>query len=132
MPYVTSTMSTDVQYTKYAESEANGANTPIAHVIVKGGSGVANKKLAVADGVLTPFGVQTKIDNDEAQLLEENETFRKHRDAGYVKIHAMPVAAGIVARDMEERDKSAPIRPEDLTKSGMTAKDNAIQLARVE
>jgi hypothetical protein len=131
MAYVTSTLSADVKYTRY-QQQSSGSNTPVGHVLIRGGANVANKKFAVADGILTPEGIQTHVSDDDLAFLEQDEVFQTHLKNGFVKIHRSATKVEKVVEDMTAKDKSAPITPEDMAKKGAEAKDSSITLNRIE
>ena len=104
--YVFSTLSSDMNYTNYVEG---GADIPIAlpFVHVKGGAGVANDRL------ITPRGVMTEIDEEQLDYLRANKVFQLHEENGHMKVEDAAHDADKVVADMEGRDTSAPIVPQD-------------------
>lgn len=105
-------MSVDVYYNVFHDNTINGKQTidaskVIKRVLVKGGSGVATKRLE------TPLGVVTAITDEEAELLRNDETFLTHQRNGYVIIRDDKVESEVAVADMESRDDSAPYTPED-------------------
>ena len=111
MPYVYSTLTADNQYTAYSKG---GDGQPLAEraVLIKGGSNVADPNT-----LLTPYGVPTKVTDDELEFLETIPAFRQHRDAGFLAVSKDKVEAEVVAADMTLRDGSAPLTPEDVGSS---------------
>lgn len=107
MPYVFSTLSSPVAYTLYNESE-RGAHTVKSKIIIKGGAGVANKNL------ITPLGVATEVTEEELEVLKTHPVFKLHLENGYVKIKEKQADAEVVAADMNSRDESAPLTPNDF------------------
>lgn len=105
--YVYSTLSSDMNYTNHAQG---GADLPQAlpPVFVKGGAGVANDRL------ITPRGVATEITEEQAEYLRANVLFQLHEQNGFVQISDAKVDADVAAADMQGRDQSAPIVPQDL------------------
>lgn len=105
--YVYSTLSSDV---RYQNTEAGGADLPrvVADVLVRGGAGVAN------DRFVTPRGVATEITPQQAEALRKNPVFQLHEKNGYVQIAENYIDPEKAAADMEGRDVSAPIVPDDL------------------
>lgn len=111
MPYVYSTNSTSVGYTEYRPGQgAGGLPTPIRTVVVKGGANVANKNL------VTPYGVATRVSDDDAAFLSTNADFIRHRKAGFVRIDDRKMDPEVPAADMEARDGSAPLVDADFDK----------------
>lgn len=106
--YVYSTLSCDTGYATYKKG---GGDLPIVEhiVFIKGGAGVAN------DRFITPLGVATGVSNEEAELLEQNEVFRLHRENGFITMQKKQVDVEKVVADMVGRDVSAPIVPEDFS-----------------
>lgn len=107
--YVFSTLATDVEYVDWIPG---GGEVPSKgrSVVVKGGAGVADKRL------LTPLGISTKITDEDASFLETNKTFKAHEKAGHVKLSKRDMAPEKFAADMTGRDKSAPLVPGDYRK----------------
>ena len=69
MNFVYSTMTCDNAYTLY-ERTAGGLSVPVKEVLIKGGTGLANKYL------ITPLGVATQVSDEELALLKENPIFQ--------------------------------------------------------
>jgi len=128
MPTIISTLSTDVSYTNYrAKSEKEGgANIALDSVLIKGGANVAQKHLIEAeDGNFYP-GFATYVSEDELAVLEGNETFKTHRENGFIKIVkaekvSVEKIAREVAKDMEAADQSAPLTEDDYKEGGRQA-----------
>lgn len=107
--YVYSTLAADTAYTEWVEGGGE-IRTPGRTVTIKGGTGVANKNF------ITPMGVVTKVTEEELELLKANPVFRKHEDGGFIRYSSANVDPEKVAtKDMETRDNSAPIVPEDYS-----------------
>lgn len=105
--YVYSTLSADVNYTEYAPG---GGDIPVevGHIMVRGGAGVANDRL------VTPRGVVTEVTEEQAEKLRQNKVFQMHEKNGFVQISEISVDPEKAAADMEGRDGSAPVVPQDL------------------
>lgn len=105
--YVYSTLSSDVAYTNHAPG---GADLPQAlpSVLIKGGAGVITGRLD------TPRGVVTEITEAQAEYLRANVVFKLHEKNGFVEISGTKTDPNKVAAEMEGRDQSAPIVPQDL------------------
>ncbi len=112
--YVYSTLSCDNLYTGYT---SGGADLPQidAQVHIKGGSNVIDKRL------FTPLGVVTEIDESQLAVLEQNEDFKLHKNNGFITIEKRKVDAEVAAANMELKDRSAQITPNDYDAD----KDNA-------
>lgn len=108
MPYIYSTLTCDNAYTNHSQG---GADMPIAlpPVLIKGGTGVANDRL------ITPRGVRTEVTDAELEYLRKNPVFLMHQKNGFVYVSDEKADAEIVAADMEGRDGSAPVVPQDLS-----------------
>ena len=111
MPYITSTMSTGVKYAVYGQS-AGGLPIVKKEIEIKGGANVADKAL------YTPNGVVTKVSDDELDLLKANPVFQLHVKAGYLKISKL---SGENTKNLEVKDTSAQLTPEDFKKKGKKA-----------
>lgn len=105
--HVYSTLSAPVRYTVYQKS---GNDIPRAErsVLIKGGANVADKNF------ITPRGVVTTISVEELALLEQDKLFQLHVKNGYLVVDKSLVDVDKVVADMEGRDESAPLVPEDF------------------
>lgn len=109
MPYVYSTLTAPVEYATWTKG---GGDMPTIESVVRiaGGTGVVDRKTLV-----TPEGaIVTKVTEKELTNLRDNEVFKLHEKNGFivVKDHAEDGVAA--ASDMETRDQSAPLVPEDF------------------
>lgn len=105
--YIYSTLTSGMTYVTYAQG---GADLPIVEhrVNIAGGANVANKHL------LTPRGVVTEVSDEDMGHLENNKLFQLHKRNGFILVDSVSVDPEIkVAADMEQKDDSAPITPED-------------------
>ena len=113
MPYILSKLANTQNYIKYAKG-TNNLNIPAQTVVIKGGADVTDKNL------VTPEGVITKITADELEILKSNKDFQRHLEQGHVKYFG--TAPNIEKHaDKMEKDKSAPLTPDDYTKKGKKA-----------
>ena len=104
--YVVSTLSQDTSYPIWSDGEVK---TVKKHIVVKGGTGVANKNL------ITPLGVVTQITEDEAKHLADHRLFKLHQKNGFVRILDRKIDPEVAVTDgMNSRDNSAPLVPEDF------------------
>lgn len=115
MPYIVSKLAADVCYNDYTPQ--NGVNVRTGGVLIKGGAGVANRKHALADGVLTPDGVLTAVNDDQLSFLMKDEVFKTHLKNGHVKVLEKKPEPNKVAKDMES-DGSAPLTEADMKPGG--------------
>lgn len=107
--YVYSTLATDTAYTEWREG---GADLPVPGraIVIKGGTGVANKNF------ITPMGVVTKITEEELSVLKENKVFQMHEQNGFIRYsYAQTDPEKVATKDMATRDNSAPIVPQDYS-----------------
>jgi hypothetical protein len=111
MPYITSTLSSGVNYAIYGTT-AGGLPVVKKEIIISGGTGVINKVFA------TPNGVVTEVTDEELELLEAHPLFRKHKEAGFIKVSK---SSKLDTSNMEEKDKSAQLVEKDFTKRGRKA-----------
>lgn len=118
MPYIASTMATDVNYTRWQTHES-GAHTPLGAVTIKGGHGVASR--TPSGGLVTPNGVVTKVTDEELDFLKEEATFKLHLARGAVKVMQYDIAPEKVAKDMSQDDSSRPLVTKDFEKGGRAA-----------
>lgn len=111
MPYITSTLSNSVNYAIYGKT-AGGLPVIKKEIIIEGGSNVINKLYA------TPHGVVTQISDEDLELLEAHPLFRRHKEAGFMKVSK---SEKLDISSMEEKDTSAQLVDKDFTKKGKKA-----------
>lgn len=106
--YVYSTLSCDNSYTNYRSNHSN--DMPVVHerVLIKGGANIATKLFG------TPAGVMTSVSDNELEILEKNPVFQTHKDKGFITVRKSQVDVERAASDMEAKDSSAPVVPQDL------------------
>jgi hypothetical protein len=76
-------------------------------VLIRGGAGIASKHL------LTPNGVHTAITQEEYDAIKDDYIFKAHVKNGYLRIESKEYDIDRMVSDMNPRDVSAPITPED-------------------
>ncbi len=124
MPYIVSTMTADVKYTRW-KSNPGGINVAQDSVLIKGGHGVAQKG---ADGGLrTPEGVLTKVSDDDLKFLMSDEVFQTHLKHGAVKVLKVKAEPAKVAKDMQA-GKDAPLQAKDLDEGGRAAVPDSMKV----
>lgn len=125
--YVYSTATNSITYVEYEKN----ASSDIAivktwpdglpmKVTINGGHGVANKHF------LTPRGVVTQIQDREMEYLLTNEAFIRHVDKGFMVYDKKKVNPEKKARDMQDKDGSAPITPSDYIESENSTSTNKV------
>lgn len=108
MPYVYSTMTSDVRYNKYD----NNPNLPAAvkTIVIKGGTGVASKNL------ITPQGVVTHVTDEDLEILKQDEVFITHQQNKFITVREKEAnVTSVVESELELRDASSPLVPEDFS-----------------
>lgn len=122
--YIYSTATCGAWYTLYEENSSKDIAMPkkvngkICQVEIKGGHGVATKHL------VTPRGVVTKVSDEEFELLQQNKSFQKHVQDGFLSFDKKEIAPEKKAADMADKDGSAPITPQDF-EEGENSSDSA-------
>lgn len=111
MPYITSTLSSGVNYAIYGKT-AGGLPVIKKEITINGGSNVINKLF------VTPHGVVTEVSDEDLELLEAHPLFKRHKEAGFIKVSK---SAKLDISSMEEKDKSAQLVEKDFTKKGKKA-----------
>jgi hypothetical protein len=110
MPYIYSTLTCDNFYPVFADKSNPQALSVIKKkILVKGGHGVATYR-----GIQTPQGIVTVVSEEDLAILEAHPAFKKHRAAGFVTVDKKDVKPEIMAKNMEPKDGSAQITPDDF------------------
>ena len=104
--YVYSTLSAPVKYQNYVESASDMPNLG-DYVLIKGGANVAGE-------LMTPLGVVTIITPEQLAILEQNKTFQLHKENGFIKVRGSHEEVEKIVADMQGRDDSAPLVPQDF------------------
>jgi hypothetical protein len=119
MFYVYSTATCPICYVKYkplTESEkslrgaASGHSEILKKVTIKGGHGVNTKIL------VTPKGVVTQVSDEDMEFLLKNESFQRHLKSGYMDYDKKKIDPEKKAKNMAEKDGSAPLTPKQFEK----------------
>lgn len=105
--YVYSTLSAPVRYSFY-EKGAGDMSREASAILIRGGANVADKNF------VTPRGVVTTISAEEYAKLKENKLFQTHVDNGYITVEEKQVDIDKIVSDMEGRDQSSPLVPQDF------------------
>lgn len=106
--YVYSTLTCDQAYTQW-NRDVNGNPVRVRAVLIKGGSNVADKNFH------TPYGVVTRVSQEDYDLLKNEPSFIRHCDAGYIRVEQKKEDTELVVSDMVGRDESAPLVPQDYS-----------------
>ena len=113
--YVYSTATNSITYVEYEKNTNRDIsiakkwpNGKEMRVTINGGHGMSNKHF------VTPQGVVTQITEDELEMLLANPSFVRHMDKGFMSYDKKKVDPAKKAKDMEEKDGSAPITPSDF------------------
>lgn len=115
MPYVTSTVSNDIIFTKY--SRQNRIPKAERKILIKGGANVANSKT-----LITEVGVVTQVTDEEMHELLSNERFKRMVARGFLKVTKGKVSeVEKVVQDMTPRDESAPKTPDQFDSASSTS-----------
>lgn len=105
--YIASTLTADNTYAYGHEKFPEG-------VTIKGGANRADPRTMV-----TPSGaVLTRVNDEQVSALNEDHTFKLHKANGFIQITKSKPDEEAVASDLESRDSSAPLTPEDLAADG--------------
>ncbi len=120
MPFVASTMTSDVVYHLYSD-HAKGQNsiatqTKKRSILIKGQAGVAQKEKS--GRLWTPDGTMNHVSEDDLELLKKDGTFQTHLKFGAVKIIAAKASIEKVAKDMPKDTKSGPLTEKDYKPGG--------------
>lgn len=113
MPYILSKLVNTQIYTQYAKG-TNSLNIPSAKVVIKGGADITDKNF------VTPEGVITSVTDNELEILKANKDFQLHLERGHVKYFGKNPNMDKEVSKLD-KEKSAPLTPEDYTKKGKKA-----------
>ena len=116
MPRVYSTITNSSSYVQYELNKYNDMPREVRRVTIQGGAGVARKRT-----FQTPLGVGTEVSKEELEFLEADANFQRHVAAGFLKVlKSGKTDPDVVASDMQQRDGSAPLVPNDYAIDGKT------------
>ena len=108
--YVYSTLTNDNLYTFYVPS-ANDLPNIEKQILIKGGANMANKH------IITNYGVVTEVSDNDLDLLNTHVEFILHKKNGFIKIQKKKVEVEVAIVDMQSRDKSSPLVPQDFNEN---------------
>jgi hypothetical protein len=109
--YIYSTLTGAVKYNTYAQDDGAALPRVIRSVLIKGGANLADKNL------VTPKGVMTEITEEQLADLREISVFQLHEKNGFIKIETSNRDIEKTVSDMQARDESAPLTPDDFEDS---------------
>ncbi len=115
MPFIYSTLTSSQRYVKWSDAPAGGTPREERAILINGGANVANKN------IITPQGVVTEVSDSDLALLKENKLFKTHLDNGFITIQEKETSVEKVVSNMESRDESAPLTPQDFEVTGKPA-----------
>ncbi len=120
--YIYSTLSNDQNFTVWVGTENEKAiPTRKAVITINGKANIINKT-----NLITPKGVLTIVEDGQLAELEKMPAFKRFIERGFIKVEAKEAkTTDVVAKDMKEKDKSAPLDPASIKKAGKTVKTNA-------
>lgn len=106
--HIYSTLSASTQYVTYRKNDSREMAIAEKRITIKGGANVASKNL------ITPRGVVTTVSDEDYAELMQNPVFLKHLEGHYIFCDPVKANANKVAeKNMEARDVSAPLTPDD-------------------
>lgn len=109
--FIYSTLTGAVKYNTYGNDEGAALPRVLRSVIIKGGANLADKNL------VTPKGVMTEITEEQLADLREIPVFQLHEKNGFIKIETANRDVEKTVSDMQARDESAPLTPDDFIDS---------------
>lgn len=118
--YVFSTLTAGQDYTLY-EVNPSGVNMVKAVVSIKGGANLPDKHL------ITPLGVVTEVTDDGLAILNRIDDFKRHKELGFITVQERKDDVEAVVADMEQRDESAPLTPNDYVEGDGQAKPVVVE-----
>ncbi len=114
MNYVYSTATCSTGYCAY-DTSTPGPAVLKKQVIIKGGHGInAAHDPKNKNNIYTPKGVVTAVSDADLDFLMSNPTFIRHMDRGFLSVDKKEVAPEKKAKDMAQKDGSAPLTPADF------------------
>lgn len=107
MAFVYSTATAPIKYTGFKDT-SNDLKEITYEITIKGGHGLVDKNF------ITPQGVMTIVTAEEAEILLKDDHFKMHVERGFMRLEKTKADTEKVSSDMEQRDKSAPLVPQDF------------------
>lgn len=112
MHFVYSTLAAPQAYTSYVKNSDKELSIVEKTVLIKGGARVMEAK-----NIMTPRGVVTEVSDEELKCLMENPVFKMHMENGFITVEEKEKKVEKVTKDMNQKDKSRPVTPDDFEKS---------------
>jgi hypothetical protein len=112
MNYVYSTLAANTKYCLWEKSHSGTYSIPKREVLIRGGTGIADKNF------ITPQGVVTAVSDSDLKILEADKTFQLHKKNGFITViekKSKPVEK--VVKDLNFRDPGRTKTPEDYRKA---------------
>ena len=115
MPHVISKLANDNAYTLWSPAEGSKENKAVRkkqQILIKGGSGVANKN------IITPHGVATEVTDSELEALSGVPSFKRHLSKGFLVVGKGKASENSIksaANDLST-DISTPLTPAQMRK----------------
>jgi hypothetical protein len=120
MQYVYSTATSGLIYTQ-CDTSTKGPARILKKVEIKGGHGVATIK-----NLHTPKGIVTVVSDGDLEWLLTNKTFKKHIDEGWISYDKKEFSPEKKAKDMADKDGSAPLTPSDFVEGSNSTRENKV------
>lgn len=127
MYYVYSTATCPINYSVYSKNSSNDLgvvqkrpNGKPLTVTINGGHGVANKHF------VTPRGAVTQVSDEDMEILLNDKNFKRHVDAGFMSYEKKEVAPEKKAKDMADKDGSAPLTPKDFEEGENSSQETPV------
>lgn len=112
--YIVSRAAQDIEYTEW-EKNKTGTHEKVKSVIIKGGAHVINRET-----LKTPHGVITPVTDEELKFLQNNSTFKRHQEAGFMEIAGRKDDAEDLADEEGQRDNGSQLTKKDFEDRGLT------------
>lgn len=110
MFHVYSTATCDMIYTDHQIGVERGSLPQVKRkVLIRGGSNIADRRTFV-----TNLGIVTTVTDEDMQFLKNNKGFQDAVQKGFMTFSEHKVDPEVAAAEMDTRDGSAPLRPEDF------------------
>ncbi len=115
MPYIYSTLTASTDYCVWMPS-GNDLQTVGHSIVITGGTGIATRG-ATSKDLITPYGVVTKVTDEDLAFLEADDAFKSHVEQGFIRVERTKIDPEKVAANMASRDGSSPLVPQDFAEN---------------